>query len=73
MHGRYVHACIGEQAVDGEAIPSFLRACSSFSSLRLASFSERKFVHEKSGKLDGAIASTVADERSSNERSTGIP
>lgn len=37
------------------------------------SFPERKFVHEKSGKLDGAIASTVADERSSNERSAGIP
>lgn len=50
----------------------FVSACTSFL-VSSHSFSERKFVHEKSGKLDEAIASTVADERSSNERSAGIP
>lgn len=72
MHGRYwyVHACIREQVVEARRLlPLFRESMFLFlvSSRLLVShsFSERKFVHEKSGKLNGAIVSTVADERSS--------
>lgn len=58
---------------NGPFLPSGAHVPLSSSLVSSHSFSERKFVHEKSGKLDEAIASTVADERSSNERSAGIP